>query len=227
MTPDRDVEALLDAWFADGPTQVSGRVFDDAVERLHREPQRPAWRLDWRTRYVSWTIRAIAAAAAIVVVGLVGFRILGGGAGPSVGGPRPSPTATAAAAPSSSTAATPRACDLITADEVAAALNLSSTVRPDSNINGANAVVNYCVYSAAGVEVLGISYQRTGGEPVFETWKSQSGTQAVPGLGDQAVWDPVQKTLFLLKGASLVDVSGGSMTLETAKALAAIIVARM
>ncbi|MFL5725086.1 MAG: hypothetical protein ACJ77F_02005, partial [Chloroflexota bacterium] len=154
MTPDRDIDELLDLWFADGPTQVSDRVLDAAVEQLRRQPQRRVWRLDWRTRNVNWTIRAIAAVAAIVVVGLVGVRILGGGASPSVGAPPPSPAATPTAAPSASNAAIPRACDLMTPAEVAAALNLSSTVSPDPNISGANSEINYCIYSAAGVDVL-------------------------------------------------------------------------
>ena len=45
MTADRDIERLLDAWFVDGPTQVPDHVFDEAVDRVDRQPQRPAWRL--------------------------------------------------------------------------------------------------------------------------------------------------------------------------------------
>ena len=228
MTPNRDIETLLDQWLADGPDAAPDRVIDAVVDRLGRQPQRPAWRLDWRTRNVNWTIRAVAAVAAVVFVGLLGLRILGGGNG-SIGGPQATPTPTPSVAPSASNAAFPRACDLMTAAEVADVLNLSSTVSPDPNINGANGEVNYCVYSAAGAEVLGIAYNRTGGEPVFETWKTSSGVQAVPGVGDQAVWDPTQATFFVLKGPSLVTITGGQspMTLELAKAVAAVIVTRM
>ena len=44
------------------------------------------------------------------------------------------------------------------------------------------------------------------------------------GLGDEAIWDPTQKTLFILKGASLVFDRGGSTPLARLKAVGAIAV---
>ena len=48
MNQRRDIERLLDHWFADGPTQAPDRVLDVVADRIERQPQRPAWRLHWR-----------------------------------------------------------------------------------------------------------------------------------------------------------------------------------
>ena len=80
MTADRDIERLLDTWFADGPMQVSDHVFDEAVERVYRQRQRPAWRLLWRAPHVA-SFKAALAAAAVVVVVVAGFAMLGGSGG--------------------------------------------------------------------------------------------------------------------------------------------------
>ena len=45
MTSERDIERILDLWFADGPTQAPDRVLDVVADRIGRQPQRPAWRL--------------------------------------------------------------------------------------------------------------------------------------------------------------------------------------
>ena len=48
MTQPRDIERLLDHWFADGSSVAPDRVVDVVADRIERQPQRPAWRLDWR-----------------------------------------------------------------------------------------------------------------------------------------------------------------------------------
>ncbi len=101
MTPERDIERLLDAWLAEGPQQVSDRAFDDAVARLYRTRQRRAWRLPWRDLTVSTPMRLATAAVAIVAIAAIGYQFLPGS---DVGGPTPSPTVT----PSPSTTPTPR-----------------------------------------------------------------------------------------------------------------------
>jgi hypothetical protein len=237
MTEQRDLDRLLDQWFGDGPNEVPDRVLDVVAARIGRQSQRPAWRIDWRIIHVNRTIGAAAAVAAVIVIGLVGLGLFGGG-GLSVGGPRGNQTAAPPSAPASPSAAAPSptpevgvavACDLVTADELAAALSLSSTVNPDPNIQGSNGDVNYCVYRAGGREVMGTSYRKDGGGPVFAAWKSNAGVQPVAGLGDEAVWDPTQSILYILKGSRLVSLDGMStpLTLEAAKAIGAIAADRM
>jgi hypothetical protein len=94
MTADRDIERLLDAWFADGPLQVSDHVFDEAVGRVHRQRQRPAWRLLWKEPRMSSSFKAALAVAAVIVVFVAGFAVLGGPGGVigGVASPTASPT---------------------------------------------------------------------------------------------------------------------------------------
>jgi hypothetical protein len=99
MTPDRDIERLLDGWLSDGPIQVADRVIDDVAARITRQPQRPAWRLQsWRFPTVSTTVK-LALIGAALVAALLGSSIFlgGGGRGPTA---TPSPTPTATPAPS-------------------------------------------------------------------------------------------------------------------------------
>ena len=37
MNSDRDLNRLLDAWFAEGPVQVADRVIDDTANRIARQ----------------------------------------------------------------------------------------------------------------------------------------------------------------------------------------------
>ena len=117
MTHERDIERLLDAWFSDGPTKTPDRVMDAVADRIGRQPQRPAWRLTWRHTPLNAYLRPLAAVAAVILVGLVGFNLTGGfrfgsdvaGPGPTAA-PSPSPTPSLAApSPTSSSAA--YACD--------------------------------------------------------------------------------------------------------------------
>ena len=77
MNQHRDTEQLLDAWMRDGPTVAPDRVLDVVVDRIERQGQRPAWRLDWR-RYTDEpdVSRLAAAALAVVIVAVIGYNLL-------------------------------------------------------------------------------------------------------------------------------------------------------
>jgi hypothetical protein len=96
MTVDRDLERLLDGWFADGPTVAPDRVLAATVSRIDRQSQRPAWRLrDWRLRTMSTPIRLVALVGALLIAILAGSIVLTGGGGRGPGlfpGVSPSPT---------------------------------------------------------------------------------------------------------------------------------------
>jgi len=111
MTTDRDLERLLDAWFADGPREVADRVIDQVADRLEREPQRPAWRLrSWRTP-MSPTFKLVAGTAALLVIAVFGYNLLLPGHVP-VGGPAPTASPTASPSPTVAAGATfPPVCD--------------------------------------------------------------------------------------------------------------------
>ena len=39
MTPDHDIERVLDRWFTEGPTQMPDRFLDDTLDRIDRAPR--------------------------------------------------------------------------------------------------------------------------------------------------------------------------------------------
>jgi hypothetical protein len=97
MTTDRDIERVLDHWFTERPTQVADRVLDEVADRIGRQGQRPAWRLQaWRFPNMSTPMKLLAAGAALLAALVGGAVFLGGGAAPS---PSPSPTPTLASSP--------------------------------------------------------------------------------------------------------------------------------
>src|SRR6185369_6033613 len=117
MTQPRDIDRLLDQWFADGSSVAPDRVIDIVADRIERQPQRPAWRLDWRHLSMNPMAKAGVAIAAVVLIALVGYNLLPGRS-TGVGGPAPtaSPTVTPSAAPSAaSTAAQPLPDGMLTA----------------------------------------------------------------------------------------------------------------
>ena len=92
MTQPRDIERLLDQWFADGSSVAPDRVIDIVADRIERQTQRPAWRLDWRHLTMNPLAKVGVAIAAVVLVAFVGYNLLPGG---STGIGRPGRTAPA------------------------------------------------------------------------------------------------------------------------------------
>lgn len=88
MTPDHDIERVLDHWFSEGPTQMPSRFLDDTLERIDRAPQHRLARLRTRLLVMNPNIRFAMAAAVVLVVAGVGAGLLtrsGGGSAPSAG----------------------------------------------------------------------------------------------------------------------------------------------
>lgn len=107
MTPDRDIERLLDAWLADGPLQVADRVVDSASVRIAGQSQRPAWRIRvWRSSAMTTSVRVLIFAG-VVLAALAGVILVSGGVDrpptPSI----PAPTASAPAIASTLASVTP------------------------------------------------------------------------------------------------------------------------
>jgi len=111
MTSERDIERVLDHWFAERPTQVADRVLDEVADRIGREPRRPAW-LPWRATHMLGNIKPLAAVAAVIVIAVVGFAILRPSSGSNVGGAAsaaPSPSLVPSRSPSAAPSASPSA----------------------------------------------------------------------------------------------------------------------
>lgn len=111
MNTDREVTRVVRSWLEEGITVLPDRVLDTVLDQLPATPQR---RAPWPARRdfnVNRLPRAALAAAAIIVVAFVGWRLLP--SSPSVGGvstPAVTPAPTASPAPTSpaTTAASPR-----------------------------------------------------------------------------------------------------------------------
>ena len=106
MTQPRDIERLLDQWFADGSSVAPDRIIDIVADRIERQPQRPAWRLDWRHLTMNPLAKAGVAIAAVVLIAFVGYNLLPGRS-TGVGGPAPSASPTAVPTPTPSATAAP------------------------------------------------------------------------------------------------------------------------
>lgn len=105
-----DLDRALRTWFEDGPTVMSDRVVDGIAARIARQPQRRTWRLRGRTVMNTYT-KLAAAAAAIVVVGFVGWQLLpsrNNSGGPPTAAPTTAPSTTVAQ-PTSAPSPTPAA----------------------------------------------------------------------------------------------------------------------
>ncbi len=102
MTHERNLDRLLDTWFADGPVETPDRVLDDVTARIHRQPQRPAWRLALRESPVNAYLKPLAAIAAVIAIAVVGLYLVREPGGVAAPAPTPSPTVAPTASPSPS-----------------------------------------------------------------------------------------------------------------------------
>jgi hypothetical protein len=96
MTHERDIERILDHWFADGPDVAPDRVLDAVADRIERQSQQPAWRLRLKETPVNGILKPLLAVAAVIVVAVIAYSVLPFGSR-SVGGqpsasPSPSPS---------------------------------------------------------------------------------------------------------------------------------------
>lgn len=108
MNARTDTERILDAFLAPEADRLADRVIDAALADIARTSQRRSWWPAWRSNRMNTYAKLIAAAAAVLVVAVVGYQFLprssGTGGQPTA---QPSPTATS----SPTTAAIPRIID--------------------------------------------------------------------------------------------------------------------
>lgn len=96
---ENDFDLAARAWLDDGPTRMSDRAVQSALDEVHTTRQRRPWRPAWRAPHVSNFTREAIAAILVVAVGLLAVSIVPRGPDRgSVGGPLPStsPSATPA-----------------------------------------------------------------------------------------------------------------------------------
>src|SRR5882672_2961268 len=106
MSTDRDSTRIVRSWLEEGATTLPDRVLDAVLDQVPATPQRRPW---WPARRFSemnnaWKLAI--AAAAVVVVALVGIDLLPGNGG-IIAGPGPSPTPAATPTPPPTLAPSP------------------------------------------------------------------------------------------------------------------------
>ena len=111
MSTDRDVTRIVRSWLEDGATALPDRVLDNVLDQLPATSQRRAWWPAWRLNEMNNALKLAVAAAAVVVVAVVGLTLLPrqngvGGSGTPPSAP-PSPARSASATPSASGVALP------------------------------------------------------------------------------------------------------------------------
>lgn len=87
---DNDFDRTARAWLEDGPTTMSDRVLQTALDEAHLTRQRRAWWPARRGSGTNTTIRLAIGAAAVVVAAMIGINLLPGGS--IVGWPAATPT---------------------------------------------------------------------------------------------------------------------------------------
>ena len=104
MSTDRDTTRIVRSWLEEGVTALPDRVLDSVLDQVPATSQRRARWPVWRFRDMNTSMKLAIAAAAVVVVAIVGIRFLPGS---SIGGPGPSPTPLPTPSPTQSTSPLP------------------------------------------------------------------------------------------------------------------------
>jgi hypothetical protein len=98
MTTQREVERLLDSFFAPNGDEVADWVIDAALSEIEHTPQRRVLDVPWRPNTMNPFVRlAVAAAAIVIVAGGALYLFSPGNQG--VGGPTPAPSPTTTGEP--------------------------------------------------------------------------------------------------------------------------------
>lgn len=105
MSTDRDVTGIVRSWLEEGATALPDRVLDAVLDQVPATSQRRAWWPARRFREMNNALKLAIAAAAVVVVALVGITLLPTSGG--VGGAAPSPSSTPTQTPTQTPALTP------------------------------------------------------------------------------------------------------------------------
>ena len=94
MSTDRQTTRIVRSWLDEGVTRLPDRVLDGVLDQLPATPQRRSGWSAWRSYQMNVYARLAAAAAAILVVAVVGFQLIprGGIGGPPTIAPSPSPS---------------------------------------------------------------------------------------------------------------------------------------
>jgi hypothetical protein len=106
MNAERDVTRIVRSWLEEGVTALPDRVLDTVLDQVPATPQRRPWWPPRRFTQMNRFAQAAIAAAAVLVVAVVGYNLLPRTGGPG-GPPSPSPSSTSSIPPSPGSASNP------------------------------------------------------------------------------------------------------------------------
>jgi hypothetical protein len=95
MSTDRETTRVVRSWLDDGVTKLPDRVLDAVLDQVPTTPQRRSGWSAWRSYRMNTYVRVAVAAAAVLVVAVVGYQLL-----PRNGGPGGQPTVAPSPSPS-------------------------------------------------------------------------------------------------------------------------------
>ena len=94
MSAERDVNRIVRSWIRAEEHESADRVLQTVLSKLDTTPQRRSWWPAWRTNQMNTYAKLLGAAAAVLVVAVVGYQLLPGRSGPlSPGGSAALPSA--------------------------------------------------------------------------------------------------------------------------------------
>lgn len=92
MSADRDTTRVVRSWLTNGVTVLPDRVLDAVLDKVPATPQRRSWWLAWRSNRMTRVTQYAIAAAAVLVVAVVGYNLLPAKPNSAGGVPTPSPS---------------------------------------------------------------------------------------------------------------------------------------
>ncbi|MEX0629758.1 MAG: hypothetical protein WEE67_04880 [Chloroflexota bacterium] len=189
---DLDATRIVRLWLEEGVTVLPDHVLDTVLDQLSATPQRrPSW-LARRFPIMNNTVRLIAAAAAVVVVALIGYQLL---VAPNVGGP--------VVVPSPGASPTPAATPL---PSQAGAADFPPAGPRDGTLSMTKSGVSFSIdFPAEGwVSHLGFRIYRGAGSPAFIFWDNAP---------DGVYADPCAHVQAPPAGPSIADLAAAVSTL--------------
>ncbi|HJP87540.1 MAG TPA: hypothetical protein VJ850_00695 [Candidatus Limnocylindrales bacterium] len=90
MSTDRETTRVVRSWLDEGVTKLPDRVLDLVLDQVPATPQRRSGWSAWRSYRMNTYAKLAAAAAAVLVLAVVGYQFIPRNGG--IGGPGPSPT---------------------------------------------------------------------------------------------------------------------------------------
>ena len=214
MSANHDISRVVRSWIREEEHDSANHILQVVLSRLDSTPQRRSWWPAWRFQHVNTQTKALLAAAAVVVVAVVGYRFLPGNIGPgdptASRSPTPSPLQSPPGAPSPGPAAGFPAEGPLAVGTYAAVLDgvpLSFSV-PTSGWTGTGYSIEKGEYGQSdyvGIDFWPSAPENVYADPCAHTPMSPPPTASAAGLAAAVMTVPVTE---VVNGPSSVDIGG-------------------